>query len=111
MMELLPSDSMKLARTPLLLALLEQQPVPVDWPKRVGYPPPGIIRKTAYPAGNKVSHQLLKKRRKHEEKSGPGYIPYDDEYPCTPEGKKLAKAHAWELPSKRIKVCGKIHKT
>jgi hypothetical protein len=102
-----------LTRTPLLLAFLEQMPVPVDWPKRIGYPPPGVIRKTAYPAGAKISLGHKKKHKKkrkhrHEDKGGPGYIAYDDEYPCTPEGKKLAKAHAWQFPSKRIKVCGKI---
>jgi len=72
---------MTLIRTPLLL----ETSVPVNWPSKVGYPPPGVIRKTAYPAGEGA----------------------DDSYPCTPEGKKLAKAHAWQFPSKRIKVCGK----
>lgn len=79
---------MNLRRTPLLLEIA----VPVDWPKKVGMPAPGTIRKTAYPAGGGKS------------KDGPGY---DDEYPCTPEGKKIAKAHAWQFPSKRIKVCDK----
>jgi hypothetical protein len=80
---------MDLQRTPLLL----ETGVPVDWPTKVGYPPPGVIRKTAYPAGGGKS------------KDDPGY---DDEYPCSAEGKKIAKAHAWQFPSKRIKVCGKI---
>lgn len=84
-----------LARTPLLLHLVEGQPVPVDWPKKVGYPPPGMIRKTSYPAGSG---------------KGPGIPEADDEYPCTKEGKKLAKAQAWMFPSKRVKVCGKVLK-
>jgi len=78
---------MNLQRTPLLA--LEQQAVPVDWPKRVGYPSPGMMRKTAYPAG----------LGKDDDAKG-----VDDEYPDTPEGRKLAKAHAWQFPSKRIKV-------
>ena len=86
---MLPMD---LQRTPLLL-LREQQPIPVDWPKKVGLPAPGMMRKTAYPAGL------------GDAEDGVGV---DDEYPCSPEGKKLAKAHAWQFPSKRIKVCGKI---
>jgi len=89
-------EQMNLARTPLLLSLIEGQPVPVDWPKKVGYPPPGVTRKTSYPAGKGKGPQ------------GPGY---DDAYPCTKEGKKFAKAHAWQFPSKRVKICGKIIKT
>lgn len=58
--------------------LIEGQPVPV--------PPGGMMRKTSYPAGQSDA---------------------DDEYPCDEEGKKLAKAHAWQFPSKRVKVCGK----
>ena len=80
---------MDLQRTPLLLEIA----VPVDWPRKVGFPPPGTIRKTAYPAG----------QGKSKEDAG-----YDDEYPDTPEGRKLAKAHAWQFPSKRIKVGKKI---
>lgn len=83
---------MILHRTPLLITIMEQQPVPTD-PKirlkaatHIGYPPPGMIRKSEYPAGQN----------------------YDDSYPCTKEGKKLAKSHAWQYPSKRISVCGKI---
>jgi hypothetical protein len=100
---------------------LEQAAVPVDWPKRVGYPPPGVIRKTEYPAGEgkvlkglmrlKRAHKKRRKKKHHTEaKGGPGFPTHDDEYPCTPEGKKIAKAHAWQFPSKRIKVCGKILK-
>jgi hypothetical protein len=81
---------MDLQRTPLLLS---ETAVPVNWPSRTGYPSPGVTRKTAYPAGGGNSK---------------GDAGYDDEYPCTDEGKKLAKAHAWQFPSKRIKVCGKI---
>ena len=76
---------MDLRRTPLLFEIA----VPVDWPTRVGYPSPGVMRKTAYPAGG------------GNLKDGGGY---DDEYPDTPEGRKFAKAHAWMFPSKRIKV-------
>jgi len=78
---------MDLRRTPLLL----ETAVPVDWPKKVGFPPPGTIRKTAYPAGQPRAE-----------------AGYDDEYPDTPEGRKIAKAHAWQFPSKRIKVGSKI---
>ena len=81
---------MDLRRTPLVLF---ETSVPVDWPTRVGLPAPGMTRKTAYPAGLGKS------------KDGVGI---DDEYPCTPEGKKIAKAHAWQFPSKRIKICDKI---
>ena len=111
------------ARTPLLLHMLEQAPVPVDWPKRIGYPPPGVIRKTEYPAGEGKSLKSLmrlkrvskkkhrKKRHKHHEsKGGPGFPTHDSEYPCTPEGKKIAKAQAWQFPSRRVKVCGRILK-
>ena len=77
------------SRTPLILSVLEQASVPVDWPKRVGEPP-GITKKIAYPAGNMGK--------------------FDDEYPCTTGGKKFAQSHKWLFPSKRIKVCGKISK-
>jgi len=89
-----------LQRTPLLAHLLEQQPVPTDPAIRkkakghIGYPPPGMIRKTAYPASGK----------------GPGIPTHDDEYPDTAEGRKLAQAHAWQFPSKRVKVGNKILK-
>jgi hypothetical protein len=86
---------MRLHRTTLLLTVLEQASVPVGWPTKVGYPPPGVTRKTSYPAGLGDSAK------------GGGI---DDEYPCTPEGKKLANSHAWMFPGKRIKVCGKILK-
>ena len=91
---------MSLERIPLLLELLEGQPVPVDWPTKVGYPPTGpakMTRATAYPT-----------KSKRAKKGEPGIPEADAEYPCTPEGKKLAKAHAWQFPSKRVKVCGKI---
>ena len=84
---------MNLQRTPLLA--LTETAVPVDWPRKIGLPAPGVIRKTAYPAGL------------GNPKEGGGI---DDEYPCTPEGKKLAKSHAWMFPNKRIKVCDKILK-
>lgn len=83
---------MNLRRTPLIL--FEQQPVPVDWPTKVGLPAPGMTRKTAYPAG--VGKSDLKKS-------------FDDEYPCTSEGKKQAKSAAWQF-LKPVKVCGKILK-
>lgn len=78
-------------RTPLLI----ETAVPADWPSKVGYPPPGLIRKTAYPAGDG---------------KGPKIPDHDDEYPCTAEGRKFAQSHASQFPSKRIKVCGKIIK-
>lgn len=86
----------KLNRTPLLLAALDEgQPVPTD-PKvrkrmktHVGYPVPGMIRMTAYPAGKGKGLQ------------GKGI---DAEYPDTPEGHKFAKAQAWTLPSKIAKA-------
>ena len=78
---------MNLRRTPLLLS--EAQPVPVDWPTKVGYPPPGVIRKRAYPAGNA--------------KGTPGIDVGVDEYPDTPEGRKLAQSHAWQF-LKPVKV-------
>ena len=80
---------MRLDRTTLLLPLIEGQAVPVGWPTRTGYPSPGVTRKTAYPAGL------------GDNAKGTGV---DDEYPDTPEGRKLANAHAWMFPSKRIKV-------
>ena len=85
---------MHLTRTPLLLALVEGQPAPTD-PKilkamktSIGYPPPGMIRKTAYPAGQ----------------SG-----FDDEWPDTPEGRKIGKAEA-ELFLKRVKIGNQVVK-
>lgn len=33
---------------------------------------------------------------------------FDIEYPDTPEGRRIAAAHAWEFPSRRIKVGSKI---
>jgi hypothetical protein len=80
---------MDLRRTPLLF----ETSVPVDWPSRIGLPAPGMMRKTAYPAGLG--------------KSVDG-VGIDDEYPDTPEGRKIAKAQAWMFPSKRIKVGSKI---
>lgn len=71
---------MNLRRTPLLL-FMEQAPVPVDWPKRVG-PPFGVMRKTAYPAGN------LGK--------------YDDDWTPVRGGEKYADAQRWMF-LKRIK--------
>lgn len=77
---------MNLVRTPLLI----ETSAPVDWPTRVGYPPPGVTRLRGYPAGK---------------------LPDSDaEYDCSADGKKIAKSHAWQFPSKRIKVCGKILK-
>ena len=81
---------MNLFRTPLIL--LRESAVPTNWPTRVGYPSPGVTRKESYPAG--LGGPKLK-------------TPADGEYPCSPEGKKIAKAHAWQFPSKRIKVCDK----
>ena len=75
-----------LQRTPLLRNIVETS-VPVDWPKKIGLPAPGMTRK---------------------KKTLPDSVSYDDSYPCTKEGKKIAKAHAWQFPSKRIKICGKI---
>ena len=105
-----------LTRSPLLI---EQMPVPVGWPTRIGYPPPGIIRKTAYPAGQaptatseKKHKKRKKKSEKHKHKKGVkealSYARFDDEYPDTPEGRKLAQAHAWQFPNKRIKVGKRI---
>jgi len=82
---------MNLTRTPLLI----ETGVPVDWPKTVGYPPPGVVRASGYPAG------------KGDDKDGEGI---DAEYDCSPEGKKIAKAHAWMFPSKRVKACGKKYR-
>ena len=65
--------------------VLEQQPVPADWPKKVGYPPPGMIRMSAYPAG---------------QGKGPKGKGTDAQYPDTEEGRKIAKAQAWLFPSK-----------
>ncbi len=90
---------MQLQRTRLLLDLIEGQPVPVDWPKKVGYPPPGMTRASAYPT------EATKRK-----KGGPGIPTADASYDCTPEGKKIANAHAWMFPSKRVKVCGKVKK-
>ncbi len=84
-----------------LTPLLENQPVPTDPEVRakmknsVGYPPPGMIRMSAYPAG------------KGDSLKGPGA---DAEYPDTPDGRRIAKAHAWQFPSKRIKVGNKTLK-
>ncbi len=81
---------MDLRRTPLLF----ETSVPVDWPSRTGYPSPGVTRKSAYPAGRGKAN--LKDT-------------FDDEYPCTPEGKKIARSQAWQF-LKPIKVCGKTIK-
>jgi hypothetical protein len=105
---------MHLQRTRLLLDLIEGQPVPVNWPKTVGYPPPGLEPLGNYPAGESATAPKRRKKKKrkkaHESKGGPGIPTHDAEYPCTPEGRKIARAHAWQFPSKRIKVCGKILK-
>ena len=84
----------------ILSGLLEQQPVPTD-PKirkkakgHIGYPPPGMIRMSAYPAGKGKGLQ------------GKGI---DAEYPDTPEGRKIAKAHAWQFPSKRTRAGKKTY--
>jgi len=51
---------MTIARTPLL----DQSPVPVDWPTRIGYPPPGVRRVRGYPAGKSpVLHTKHRHRR------------------------------------------------
>lgn len=81
---------MELHRTPLLA----ETAVPTNWPSRVGYPPPGVVRRRAYPAGSGV----------------PGVPDHDAEYDCSADGKKIAKAHAWQFPSKRVRVCGKVLK-
>ena len=83
---------MDIQRTPLLF----ESGVPVNWPKRTGYPSPGVIRGGGFPAGTN--------------KGGPGIPEADAEYECSAGGKKLAKAQAWMFPSKRIKVCGKVMK-
>lgn len=104
---------MDLQRTPLLI---EQQPVPVDWPTRSGYPPPGVTRKLAHPAGRlvKIVHDRKRKKRKAQVEAKRAKAPlapaFDAEYDCSPEGKKIAKSHAWMFPSKRVKNCGKILK-
>lgn len=79
-----------LQRTQLLISIVEQAPVPVDWPKEIGYPPPGLTRISGYPSSSKGK--------------------YDASYPCTKEGKKLAKARAWMFPGRRVRVCGKVTK-
>ena len=79
---------MSLTRTPLL----DQSPVPVGWPTRIGYPPPGITRMVAYPAGPPPNPKKKFKR-------------VDAIYPSGSE--KVAKAHAWMFPSKVIQVRGK----
>lgn len=77
-------------RTPLI-----ETPVPIDWPRRPGFPPPGVERAEAYPA-----------------RTGPTTKPtVDMTYPNTVEGRRLAKAHAWMFPSKRIKVGKKVLST
>lgn len=83
---------MDLRRTPLLI----ETSVPTDWPKRVGYPPPGVTKAKSLPTGSG---------------KGPGIPDSDAEYECSPEGKKIAKSHAWMFPSKRVKVCGRVLKT
>ena len=75
-----------LGRNSLLLDIA----VPVDWPKKPGYPPKGPaapIRLRGYPAGQGMGIR------------GPGH---DMEYPLSM--KKIAQAHSWEFPSKRIKL-------
>ena len=74
---------MNLHRTTLLLSLVEGAPVPVDWPTAVGVDKTGVMRKTAYPAG---------------------HSDFDDEWPDTPEGRKMARAQASMFPSKPVKV-------
>lgn len=86
---------MNLDRTPLLL----ETGVPVGWPTRTGYPPPGVTRAKGYPAGDNTK------------KGEPGIPTHDAEYDCSSEGKKIAKSQAWMFPSKRVKVCGKVLKT
>jgi len=54
-----------------------------------------MIRLPGYPAGKGMGIK------------GPGF---DAEYPDTPEGHKLAKAHAWSFPGKRIKAGKRIYK-
>ena len=85
-----------ISRTPLLIDLIESQPVPVDWPTKIGLPAPGMQRKEAYPAG--------KKKGKGK---GPGVPDHEIEYSCDKEGKKLAAAHRSMFPGRRVKVCGK----
>ena len=91
---------MKLTRTTLLLHLIEGQPVPVNWPKTVGYPPPGVVQATELPT-----------KAKGRKKGGPGIPVADASYDCSPEGKRIAKAHRWLFPSKRVEVCGKVGST
>lgn len=75
-----------LTREPLEI---DESLVPVDWPRRIGYPPPGIIRLNAYPAGQKN---------------------IDSEFPATALGQKLAQTQAWLLPSKRVKAGKNIYR-
>jgi len=86
---------MDIQRTPLLI----ETSVPVNWPKKIGLPSPGVVRATGYPAGSR-----------NAKNNGPGIPDSDGEYECSVDGKKLAKAQAWMFPSKRIKVCGEILK-
>jgi hypothetical protein len=65
------------------LRIDEGTPVPVDWPKRVGYPSPGVVRKTAYPAGDAEA---------------------DDDWTGVPDGAKFARAQASLFPSKRVRL-------
>lgn len=80
-------------RTPLLM---DQSPVPVDWPRRVGYPPPGVTRVSAYPAGGPPNPKKPKST-------------VDAVYPRS--AIKLAKAHAWMFPGKRIQSGGRVLST
>lgn len=79
---------MDLIRTPLL----DQSPVPVDWPTRVG-PAPGITRMVAYPAGGPPDPENPKPS-------------VDAIYPRSL--RKIAKAHAWMFPGKRIKITASV---
>ena len=82
---------MNLTRTPLLI----ETGVPVDWPKTVGYPPPGMRRLADYPAG------------KGDDEDVEGI---DGEYDCSLEGKKIAKTRAWMFPGRRTGACGKKYR-
>lgn len=82
-----------------LSGVTEQQAVPTDpkirakAKKHIGYPPPGMIRMSAYPAG---------------EGKGPKGKGVDAQYPDTPEGRKIADAQAWLYPSKRASAGKKV---
>lgn len=92
-----------LRRSQILLRVLdEQQPVPVDPEVRrkartqIGGRVPGMERIGGYPAGQGM---------------GPKGKGVDAIYPDSPDGRKIAEAHAWLFPSKITKAGNKTYRT